>query len=66
MDPEVAAALISDYAITEAMIVFGGGFVSGLGRLFRAADADNRATLKAAFPEYWAEYRAIAARHPPT
>ena len=49
-----------DYEITEAMIVYGGGFVSGLGRLFRQADDDNRAKLKTAFQEYWTKYGEIA------
>lgn len=46
----------TDHAITEAMIVFGGGFVSGLGHLFRMADPDNQARLKRAFKKYWIEY----------
>lgn len=50
------------YDITEAMIRYGGGFVSGLGRLYRQADASNQAKLVAAFPEYFAEYRDLAAR----
>lgn len=51
---------MSDFEITEAMICFGGGFVSGLGRLWRQADTDNRARLKAAFPEYWHQYAELA------
>lgn len=50
-----------DYDVTEAMIVYGGGFVSGLGHLFRQADPVNQRKLKAAFPEYWNTYREIAA-----
>lgn len=50
------------YDITELMIQYGGGFVSGLGRLYRAADASNQAKLLAAFPEYFAQYREMAAR----
>jgi hypothetical protein len=46
--------------VTEAMIIYGGGFVQGLGRLFRSADADNQKRLIAAFPEYFKEYTAIA------
>jgi hypothetical protein len=49
------------YAITSAMIQYGGGFVQALGRLYRYADETNQAKLAAAFPEYFAEYRAIAA-----
>jgi hypothetical protein len=51
----------TDYAITAAMITYGGSFVQGLGQLFRQADAANKARLKAAFPEYWAKYRDLAA-----
>jgi len=49
-----------DYAITEAMITYGGSFNAGLGRLFRVADDVNQAKLKAAFPEYWITYRELA------
>jgi hypothetical protein len=49
-----------DYEVTEAMIVYGGGFVSGLGRLYRQADRDNKQRLATAFPEYFAQYREIA------
>ena len=51
-----------DYAITEAMITYGGSFIASLGRLFRLADDVNQARLKVAFPGYWREYRAIAAQ----
>ena len=50
--------------VTEAMIVYGGGFVSGLGRLFRQADTENQARLRAAFPEYWATYLELAKKLP--
>lgn len=51
---------MTDHEITEAMMALGGSFVSQLGRLFRLADDDNRRRLKAAFPEYWAEYAEFA------
>jgi hypothetical protein len=51
---------VTDYEITDAMIVYGGHFVSKLGRLFRLADEHNQAKLKAAFPEYWREYATLA------
>jgi len=51
---------LTDYAITEAMLRYGGGFVADLGALFRRADAENQAILKAAFAHYWAEYAEIA------
>lgn len=50
----------TDYDISEAMIRFGGGFVSQLGLLFRQADLANRARLKAAFPDYWRRYAEMA------
>lgn len=53
---------VTDYDVTEAMVRYGGGFVSGLGKLFRQADEDNKARLKAAFPEYFAEYLAVVVR----
>lgn len=50
-----------DFAITDAMIRLGGSFVRRLGELWRVADIDNRRRLRAAFPEFWAEYTAMAA-----
>ena len=47
----------TDHEITEAMIVYGGDFVSALGRLWRQADSQNKHRLKEAFPEYWESYR---------
>lgn len=52
---------IDDFEITGAMVVYGGSFVSLLGKAWRAADSDNRATLKAAFPLYWTKYAELAA-----
>ena len=49
-----------DYAIVEAMLRYGGGFVADLGALFRRADAENQAILKTAFAHYWREYAEIA------
>jgi hypothetical protein len=49
----------TDYDITEAMIIYGGGFVSALGALFRCADAENQQILKSAFAHYWTEYREL-------
>ena len=51
---------MTEWEITEAMIVYGGSFVSMLGKLYRLADTDNRARLRQAFPEYWAEYIELA------
>jgi hypothetical protein len=47
--------------ITETMIVYGGGFVSQLGRLIRLADDDNTRRLVEAFPEYIQQYDELAA-----
>lgn len=47
---------LTDFEITDAMIAFGGSFVSGLGRLWRQADALNKTKLQDAFPEYWQSY----------
>jgi len=49
----------TDYEITEAMLIYGGRFVSALGALFRCADSENQQILKAAFPHYWVEYREL-------
>jgi len=49
-----------DYAIVEAMLRYGGGFVADLGALFRRADAVNQAILKTAFAHVWREYAEIA------
>ena len=55
-------AMITDHEITEMMIRYGGGFVSGLGKLYRQADSDNQRILRAAFPHYFSDYMAIAIR----
>lgn len=44
-----------------AMMQFGGGFVEQLARLYHRADADNRARIQAAWPEYWQRYTELAA-----
>lgn len=54
----------TEYDVTEAMIRYGGGFVSGLGQLYRQADSVNRAKLRAAFPDYWEQYRELALLSP--
>jgi len=50
---------IDDDAITEAMIQYGGSFVATLGTLYRKGDPINQARLKAASPDFWAEYAAL-------
>lgn len=52
--------MATEWEITEAMIVYGGGFVQSLGRLVRQADVDNKRRLVAAFPEYFKQYKELA------
>lgn len=52
---------MEDHKVVEAMIRYGGSFVHHLARLFERADGENRARIKTAWPEYWAEYTGIAA-----
>ena len=54
--------MATEWEIAEAMVQYGGGFVSQLGKLFRAADVDNKKRLVAAFPDYFDQYREIAQR----
>lgn len=54
---------MTDYEIAEAMIALGGSFVNGLGRLWYAADEQNRTRLKAAFQEFWQQYEELARDH---
>jgi hypothetical protein len=51
---------IGDYEIMEAMRLYGGSFASALAMAAYHADADNLATIKAAFPDLWEEYRELA------
>jgi hypothetical protein len=52
----------SDYAVVVAMHTFGGSFVQALALAYDRADPENFAKLKAAFPDEWAVYAAIATR----
>jgi len=52
---------MNDEEIVVAMARYGGGFVSLLAKLYRQADADNRARIKAAWPEYFRKYAELAA-----
>lgn len=49
-----------DIDIIEAMEKYGGSFVVALAQAARRADSINLAKLKAAFPEYWEQYRTMA------
>lgn len=50
---------ITDYEISDAMMAFGGSFVSALGALYRSADRNNQVRIKTAWPEYWEQYREV-------
>lgn len=49
-----------DLRTIAAMRQFGGSFVKALAEAAARADAGNLAILRAAFPGYWADYRAMA------
>lgn len=49
-----------DTYVAEAMIRYGGSFVRTLGQLWFLGDENNRARLKAAFPDYWVKYLQLA------
>ena len=50
---------VTDDEIADAMIIYGGSFVSALGGAFRRADATNRERIKVAFADYWERYREL-------
>jgi hypothetical protein len=52
--------MIEDFYVIDAMIKYGGGFVSRLGEAARHADDDNLKRIKATWPEYWLKYTAVA------
>ena len=51
---------MEDFLITAVMLEYGGDFVKRLAMLHRVADPENREKIKAAWPEYWEKYRAMA------
>ena len=51
---------MTDWEIVEAMRRYGGSFVQALAVCVQRADPENLQRLKAAFPELWAEYQALA------
>jgi hypothetical protein len=51
---------ITERDVIEAMISYGGGFVSRLGEAWLRADEDNSARLLKAFPEYCEQYAEFA------
>lgn len=50
----------TDYQTINAMRWYGGSFVRALAETAFCADPANLERLKAAFPEYWAKYAAMA------
>jgi len=60
--PLVHAPDVTDYAVVQAMRVYGGSFASAVAAAFDHADADNTLRLKVAFPEMWDEYTELARR----
>lgn len=51
---------ITDRDVADAMVRFGGGFVTALGYAFRHADAVNQQKIKETWPEYWERYTQTA------
>jgi hypothetical protein len=51
---------ISDQEVFDAMVKYGGGFVSALGVAWRKADPENSDKLKAVFWAYFDSYKAMA------
>lgn len=47
-------------AVLAAMLRLGGRFVQSLAQCFIAADANNFAILRNAFPDIWNKYEAMA------
>ena len=58
-DPRTADDEITDYDITTAMHHLGGTFVAKLAAAWMVADPQNRDKLKAAFPDYWDDFREV-------
>lgn len=50
------------FAIGQAMIVYGGSFMSNLGKALQHADSENQRKIKETWPEDWRRYREMAIR----
>lgn len=50
---------VQDHEIAHAMATFGGSFAKAISRAFLVADDDNRARMRAAYPELFAEYKGV-------
>ncbi len=53
-----------DYKTVQAMRQYGGAFAYALGNAALHADESNYNRLKAAFPDYWLKYSAVANQLP--
>lgn len=51
---------VTDRDVADAMVRFGGGFVTALGHAFRHADLENQRKIKETWPEYWERYTQTA------
>ena len=49
-----------DYWIGRAMMEYGGGFISALGKAFLHADPQNKQIMRNAWPSEFAHYLTIA------
>lgn len=52
--------MAESYRVAEAMRTYGGSFVKALGEMLQHADAQNRAKVKATWPEYWDQYEKMS------
>lgn len=53
-----------DYAITNAMLRYGGSFAHAIATAAQVADDDNLAALKTALPKLWSHYEMMTAISP--
>jgi hypothetical protein len=53
---------MTDDAVVQAMLQYGGSFVRALALCWQRADPVNQQRLRLAFGHVWAEYRALAQR----
>lgn len=50
------------FAIGQAMAVYGGSFMSNLGKALQCADGNNQKKIKETWPEDWQKYRNVAVK----
>lgn len=48
------------FAIGQAMIVYGGSFMSNLGKALQNADSENQRKIRETWPDDWQRYRNMA------